>query len=169
MIKKTLVTLALLSASANVLAAPYIGGGIGKVDVDLPGFDDPNGFELIIGNEINPNFAVEASIVDFGEASDGIVPEWLVTINSIAFGALLKAPVSENADFFFKFGLHLWDAELNQDGFGLLAEDDGSDIFYGFGATFHVQENFSMGVRYNSYDVDGDDATMFSVNGQISF
>ncbi|MDH5571856.1 MAG: porin family protein [Gammaproteobacteria bacterium] len=169
MIKKSLISLALLGASTNIMASAYIGGGVGSVDIDVSGFDDPTGFELMIGKEISSNLSIEASFIDFGESSDGIAPQWRVTGNSLAFGALAKAPINEGFDVFLKVGLHMWDAELTEDGFGLLAEDDGTDIFYGIGAIFNVNNKFSLDARYNSYDMDGDDVTMFSLNAQVAF
>jgi len=169
MTKKSYLTIALLCASTNVMASGYIGFGAGSVDIDITGFDDPTGFELIIGTEVNKNFSVEASFINFGESSDGIAPEWRVTQDSLAFGALAKAQVNDNFDVYFKAGLHMWDAELKEDGFGLLGEADGTDIFYGVGALLNVNNKLSLGARYNTYDMDGDDVTMLSINAQIGF
>lgn len=172
MFKKSYLTIALLCASTNVMASGYVGAAFGTVDMGLDSissFDDPTGFELILGSKVNQNLSLEASYIDFGEASDGIAPVWRVNSSTLAFGALATAPLSESFDVFMKFGLHMWDAEISQDGFGVFAEDDGTDLFYGIGATMKVNQNLSLGARYNSYDMDGDDVTMFSLNAQIGF
>ncbi len=172
MSKKSYLTIALLCASTNVMASGYVGAAFGTVDMGLDSistFDDPTGFELILGTRVNQNLSVEASYIDFGEASDGLAPVWRVNSSSLAFGALATAPVNENFDVFMKVGLHIWDAEISQDGFGVFAEDDGTDLFYGIGATMKVNQNLSLGARYNSYDMDGDDVTMFSLNALIGF
>ena len=169
MINKSYLAIALLCASTNVMASGHIGFGVGTVDIDASGFDDPTGFELNIGTEVNKNLSVEVSYINFGESSDDILPKWRVTLNTLAFGVLAKAPVNNGFDVFFKAGLHMWDAELKEDGFGLIGEDDGTDMFYGIGALLHFNNKFSLGARYNSYDMDGDDIKMLSINAQVGF
>ena len=63
----------------------------------------------------------------------------------------------------------MWDEEISEDGFGVFAERDGTDIFYGFGLNFKTSEKLSLGVRYNNYDLDGQDITRFTVNAQFPF
>ncbi len=168
--KKISLLIGLALTCSNAIAAGYAGIGVGKTDYDAGAtFDDPIGFEIYVGNEFNKNLSIEASYIDFGESSDGIPPEWRINADSLAFGVLGKAPVSESVELFAKIGLHFWDAEFTEDGFGVLNENDGQDIFWGFGATLKVNKRFSLGARYTSYDFDGDDVTRFSVNAQIGF
>ena len=165
MMKQFCFSIVLLGFCASPMAGPlYFGGGLGNVDYDLPGFDNPTGVELIIGGDINRNLSFEASYIDYGEADDGIPPVWRVNATGLTVGALFKAPVNANVDLFIKLGLNSWDAELTEDGFGILGQDDGTDIFYGFGAAVWLNNNISLGARYNVYDFDGDDVTMFTVN-----
>ena len=63
----------------------------------------------------------------------------------------------------------MWEAELSEDGFGVFAEDDGTDIFYGLGFRGNITEKVGLGLRYNNYDFDGDDVTRFTLNAQINF
>ena len=170
--KNLYLSIALLCFCTNTMAAWYVGGGVGKVDYDagaISSFDDPIGFELIVGNDLNRNFSFEASYIDFGEADDGIFPNWRLSATGLTLGALIKAPVNQDFDVFFKLGLNSWDIELKQDGFGLIGEDDGTDIFYGVGASIKVNNQVSLGARYNVYDFDGDDITMLSLNLLIGF
>ena len=171
MIKKIYLAALLLCGSTNLIAGPYVGGGLGTVDVgdDISTFEDSTGFELIIGNKISNSFSFEASFIDFGEAGDNIAPEWTITADSLTFGGLLTAPANTNLDLFFKFGLHLWDVSLSEAGFGTFAEDDGTDIFYGFGANFKASNDLGIGARFSTYDFDGIDITMLSVNLQVAF
>lgn len=81
MIRKLCLTIALLStctyAGADVSDTGYIGLGFGSVDYDadsISSFDDPTGFEIILGKEISRNLSFELSYIDFGEADDGIAP-----------------------------------------------------------------------------------------------
>lgn len=160
--------LVLLIAFTSASAAGYVGIGFGETDYDVPNFDDPTGIEIYGGFKSSENLGFEVGYVDFGEADDGIPPEWHLEADSIAFSLLGIAPVAPSAEIFFQFGLHMWDAELTEDGFGVLAEDDGNDIFFGFGFRATVTERFGVGLRYNNYDFDGDDVTRLNFNAQIA-
>jgi opacity protein-like surface antigen len=167
------LAIALLCFCTSASAAGYVGIGFGETDYDaddISSFDDPDGLEIYLGFESNENLGFEIGFVDFGEADDGIPPEWHLEADSLAFSLLAKAPVGEKAEVFFQFGLHMWDIELSEDGFGVFAEDDGSDIFYGIGFRGNVTDKVGLGLRYNNYDIDGEfDVTRLSLNAQINF
>jgi opacity protein-like surface antigen len=176
MIRKLCLTIALLGsctyAGADVNDTGYIGLGFGSVDYDaesISNFNDPTGFELMLGKEISRNLSFELSYIDFGEADDGTAPVWRLDGKSITAGALLGGKVGKTADVFLKLGLHSWDIDLTEDGAGVIARDDGTDIFYGFGVAVKTSDNISIGARYNIYDFGGDDVTMLSINAQLSF
>jgi Outer membrane protein beta-barrel domain len=170
------LSILLFSIASGGMASLYIGGGVGTVDYgleDVTSFDDSTGFELIVGNRINSNLSIEASYIEFGKASDGIPPEWRIDINTVTFGALIIAPVAPQFDVFVKLGLHMWAGDVREDGFGIIAKDDGTDIFYGFGAAMNVNRQVTFGVRYNvySYKLEGaeDDAKMLLFNILVGF
>lgn len=174
MMKKLSLATVLLCASASASATDtgYIGIGFGSVDYDadeISSFDDPTGFEILVGKEINRNLSFELSYIDFGEADDGVAPVWRLDGDAITAGALIRAKAGKTADVFVKLGMHSWDVELTEDGAGVIGTDDGTDIFYGFGVTVKTSDQVSIGARYNSYDFDGDDVTMLSINAQLGF
>lgn len=168
MIRQLCLSLALLCICTSTVAAPwYFGGGFGNVDYDadyVSSFNNPVGIELIIGNSISRNFSFEASYIDFGEANDHIPPNWRLSATGLTVGALFKAPVGMNLDLLFKLGLNSWDGEIKEDGYGIIDTNDGTDMFYGIGAEIHTYNNIRIGARYNTYDFNGDDVTMFSIN-----
>jgi len=166
------LVIAIFGISTQVNAAGYGMIGMGKTDYDasaLSTFDDPMGFEFVAGFDTSDRISVEIGIVQFGEADDGIPPEWHLKADGIVISGLYKTDVSEDAEVFLQLGLNMWDAELSEDGLGVIAEDDGTDIFYGIGLNFMTNEKFSLGVRYNNYDFDGDDVTRFTFNVQLRF
>lgn len=174
MIRKLCLSAVLLCMSANSSAtdAGYIGIGVGSVDYDaeaISSFDDPVGLEVLVGKEINRNLSFELSYIDFGEADDGIAPVWRLDGDSITAGALIRAKAGKTADVFVKLGMHSWDMELTEDGTGVIDSNDGIDIFYGFGVTVKTSDQISVGARYNSYNLDGEDVTMLSINAQLGF
>ena len=176
MIRKLCLTIALLSActyaGADVSDTGYIGLGFGSVDYDAEeasSFDDPTGFEIMLGKEISRNLSFELSYIDFGEADNGTAPVRRLEAKTITAGALLRAKVGRTADVFLKLGMHSWDSDLTEDGAGVISRNEDTDIFYGFGVMVKTTDNISIGARYNVYDFDGDDVTMLSINAQLSF
>ena len=159
-------------AMADVNDTGYIGIGFGSVDYDadsVSSFDDPAGFELLVGKEIDRNLSFELSYIDFGTADDGVAPVWHLEGSSITAGALIRAKAGQTADVFLKVGMHSWDLDLTEDGVGIIGTDDGTDIFYGFGVSVKASSNIGIGARYNVYDFDGNDVSMLSVNAMLSF
>lgn len=166
------LALALLWFCTSASASGYIGIGYGETDYDagsLSTFDDPDGIELFAGIRYSENLGFEFGIVNFGEADDGIPPEWHLEADSLAFSLLGIAPIGPRSEVFFQLGLHMWDIELSEDGTGKLADDDGNDIFYGIGFRANVTDKVGLGIRYNVYDFDGDDVTRLNFNAQIGF
>ena len=169
---QTNLAIALLCFCTSASASGYVGIGFGETDYDagsISSFDDPDGIEIYLGYDYSENLGFEFGYVDFGKADDGVPPEWHLEADSLAFSLLGKAPLGEKAEVFFQFGLHMWDAEFSEDGFGVFAEEDGNDIFYGIGVRGNITDNFGLGLRYNSYDFDGDDVTRLSLNAQVNF
>ena len=176
MIRKICLTLTLLSActyaGADVGDTGYIGLGIGSVDYGIDSssdFDNPMGFELIVGKEVSRNISFELSYIDFGKSDNGATPVQNLEASAITAGALLRGKLGKTTDVFVKLGLQGWDSEISEDGAGVVANKDGTDIFYGFGATVKTTDNLSFGARYIVYDFDGDNVTMLSVNAQLNF
>ena len=176
MIRKLCLTITLLGicsyAAADVNDTGYIGLGLGSVDYGVDSnsnFDDPTGFELIVGKEISRNVSFELSYIDFGKADDSATPARHLEANAITAGALLRGRLGKSADVFLKLGMLSWDSEVTRDGTGIIASKDGTDIFYGIGAMVKTTDNLSIGARYNVYDFDGNDVTMLTINAQLSF
>ena len=176
MIRKIALAMALLSACGYAAAdagdSGYIGLGVGSVDYGIDSsadFDNPIGFEVIIGKAVNRNVAFELSYIDFGKSENGAIPKQNLDASAITAGALLGGKLGKSANVFVKLGLQGWDSELSQDGAGVIASKDGTDIFYGFGVMLKATNSISLGARYNIYDFDGDDISMLSVNAQLNF
>jgi hypothetical protein len=163
------ITILLLGFGSVASANPYGGVSVGKVDYDLPYFDKATGFEFYMGTKISPNAAIEVSYVDFGESDDGIPPVWTISGNSLGGSMKLMAPLSRGLDIYARLGIHMWDLELEEDGFGVIAEDDGTDLMYGFGALLKLASNIGAGFKYTIYDLDEEDASMLALDFQVQF
>jgi opacity protein-like surface antigen len=176
MVRKICLTITLLGAcnyaAADVGSTGYIGLGVGSVDYGVDSssdFDNPMGFELIIGKQVSRNVSFELSYIDFGESDNSATPTQHLEADAITAGVLLGGKLGKTADVFVKLGLQGWNRELTTDGSGVTASKDGTDLFYGLGVMVNVTSNLGFGARYNIYDFDGDDVTMLSINAQLSF
>ena len=161
---KYVLAIFMAGISSMAVADPYGGLAIGKVDHDLDGFSKPTGFELYLGNQFNKNVAAEISYVDFGDASDNIAPVWTVSASSIGVATKIIAPMSDTASLYARVGVHAWDAQLDEAGWGTLVKDSGTDLLFGFGGQFSLNENVTFGVRYTTYKLDDEDTSIFGVD-----
>jgi opacity protein-like surface antigen len=169
---RVLVAALLLAMAGAATAADngvYIGGSIGRANVDIEdediGFEldsDDNGFKAIVGVRPLDFLGFEANYVDLGNPSESIggidVEADATGIDAFVVG-FLALPV---VDIFIKGGMISWDASLSVDGTEL-AEDSGEDLAYGLG----VQGRFgSIAVRaeYERFEIeDLDDVNLLSL------
>ncbi|WP_458524532.1 porin family protein [Onishia taeanensis] len=190
LIVTTLFSLSVLSSNAvlaqgNQLgpgAGFYLGAGIGYTTVDSDAIDylksrgantddSDTAYKLFAGYDFNDKFSLEASYIDFGEASaNGSVGSDSVDIEAsldgIGFAALARWPIPSGVGIYAKLGLVAWDSDVK----GHAIDDgveyyfigvDGTDPFYGVGAEFVVDRVMIRG-EYERYDIsnDGEDFTI---------
>lgn len=166
---RVFIGLFLLCGFSLLHAQPYAGIKVGSLDYDLPNFKDATTVEVYFGQRINRNLAVEFNFVDFGESEDGIPPVWTLSGNSVGLGLRVFAPVSDQVDLTARLGFHSWEVELSEEGYGLLAKDDGTDLFYGFGINVDLTPNLGLGAHFTQYDLDEEDASEISFQLQLNF
>lgn len=172
MFRRISLSVVLLCASAMVSAEEngYIGLGFGSIDYSgnaVSSFDNPTGFEVLLGKDISRNIAFELSYLDYGKADNSASQH--LSSDAITAGMLLKAKAGKTAEAYLKLGMFSWNSEITQDGSGVVAKDDGIDIFYGLGVTVKASDNIGIGARYNIYNFNGDNVSMLSINAQLSF
>ena len=192
--KRLIVTAALATLVASPAFAqsyqynpnegPYIGASFGqaKTDADLDlggalrseGFtvisdnsdDSDIGYKVYAGYQFNPNFAVEASYVDFGkfEANATVVDGEPIgvgadaSIDGFGFALVGKLPIQNGFNVYGKLGMVAWDADLDVN-LNTLSGDiatsdgaDGSDPFYGIGAEYEINQ-LVLRAEYERYDL----------------
>ncbi len=156
--KKSLLTLALMSIAGTAAADALVYGGamIGQSRYDG---ETATSSEIHVGTGILPFIGVEGGYVNHGEFD----------INGGNFKASsLYAALRPSIDFgplhvYGRAGIHSWDSE-----FGSI-EDDGIDPMYGVGAEYAVYGPFSVGASYHIYKLDGEDVENFSVTATFHF
>ncbi|WP_280553379.1 porin family protein [Halomonas sp. 25-S5] len=158
----------------NPAEGPYLGAGIGHSSLDndtlnewdsygVSTDDTDTGYKLFAGYQFNPNFAVEASYLDFGDfsASGSSGPDNAnikLGVDGFGFALVGKLPIQNGFSVHGKLGMVAWEADLEGnatlDGsyYRASAGEDGTDPFYGIGAEYEIQQ-IMMRAEYERYDI----------------
>lgn len=153
------------------------GGNFSNIDID----DSDTTYGITVGYKVSPNFAVELGYQDFGEYtvsgnSDGSGSFWFagpVEATAEATGILLGVkgiyPVQENFEIYGKAGINSWDTDndFTDSCCTVSASDDGTDAYFGVGATY-VIENVGLSLGFTRFDVSDTDLDILSLGIEIS-
>ncbi|WP_179957434.1 outer membrane beta-barrel protein [Exilibacterium tricleocarpae] len=141
----------------------YLGLGAGRAyledDNRLVGVDfdaDDTAMKVYFGYKINQYIAIEGSYADWGEPDDRIGGNKYEADLS-GFGGFVMGilPVTDRFDLFAKIGVYLWDAELENKRTNLeLADEDGYNLGFGFGAGYDLTNNVGIRVEFEAVDAD---------------
>ncbi|MCG9577612.1 porin family protein [Vibrio tubiashii] len=161
--KKTLLALALIGASATASADSWIYGGASVGQADLAN-DSSTSYNVHVGTGILPLIGLEAGYQNFGEFDNikygsfegklegsGV---YFAAKPSIDFGPL---------HVYAKAGLHSY--ELTGTNF----KEDEIDMMYGIGAEYFVMGPISMGASYSVFNMKEKDVKNFSLNATFHF
>ena len=168
---------------------PYLGIGLGHAslnndtldrldDLGADTDDSDTGYKLFAGYQFNPNFAIEAGYVDFGEYSaSAAIPGYSAKaeVSADGFTAALvgKLPIQNGFSVHGKLGLVAWDGdykESDSNGWSYSESADGTDPFYGVGAEYVVQQ-IIMRAEYERYDLSdsGEDFEIDLISASIGY
>lgn len=168
------------SSAAMAQAMPdrgwYVGGSLGQMEADG---DCPSGFSCDLkdtgwkvfgGYRINRNFAAEAFWGEWGEIT---VRSGAVTakaeLRTIGIAGLGILPLGQQFELFGKLGIG--NSKIkgtgSAPGVTITDSDSGSDLLFGFGATYNVTRNF--GVRAEWERLNDSEVDIMSVGLQYRF
>jgi OOP family OmpA-OmpF porin len=131
----------------------YIGGNVGKADVDVTGDDDMS-FKILGGYQINRNFAAEVGYTDFGKTSSGGTEVKANAWEAVAVGIL---PIGDKFGIFGKAGFFWGEAK------GGGTTDDSVELTYGVGVSYDFTKQFSIRGEWQKYTDVGNGATDIDV------
>ena len=155
------------TAGATEVGRPYFSAFIGNTNTDVQNSDledDDTSFRLGGGYRLNKNFALEGYFIDYGGVEDsGFTAEG----TAIQFQGVGLYPATPSVGIYGKLGLALWDAEVCSP-FGC-ADDDGSDIVFGFGGSFGINERTNLRAEIELAEFDDVDLTTLMVGIDIGF
>ncbi|SDH11518.1 Outer membrane protein beta-barrel domain-containing protein [Vibrio xiamenensis] len=164
--KKTLLALALIGASASASADSWIYGSASVGQATLNG-ESSTSYNIHVGTGILPFIGLEAGLQNYGDFDnvryDGAVRDlkgtsyYVAAKPSLDFGPL---------HVYAKAGLHAYTLESqHNDGY----KEDDIGIMYGVGAEYFMAGPISVGASYNVYSFKEDDAENFSLNATFHF
>ncbi|GLS24778.1 outer membrane beta-barrel protein [Marinibactrum halimedae] len=181
MFKKGVLASSLLILSSVVSAEGfYTGISVGESSVDVSGFDDETTYGIVGGYKFFEHFALELSYIDLGtyefnEVLEQGIVEFENKIDVLDFSAVGILPLSDSFELFAEAGVFYWEVEadarfqsIDGNDFSITANEDGFDLSLGLGATAHFGENFSMTLKYQSFDAD-DEISNLSLGALIHF
>ncbi|APE30559.1 hypothetical protein BOX17_06065 [Halomonas aestuarii] len=161
------------------IEGPYLGGAIGHASLDsdtlneleelgLDTDDSDTAYKLFAGYRFTPNFAMEASYLDFGDFSadatftngtDTATADLEGGLDGVGLALVGKLPIQGGLSVHGKLGMIAWDGDVSgtarlngeviYDG---AAGEDGTDPFYGIGAEYEIQQVMIRG-EYERYDI----------------
>lgn len=129
--------------------------------------DTDTGWKIYLGNQINPNFAVELGYIDFGEfgfgstTAGGAINGNLEAKNSGFIDILGMVPLGNNFSIFGKVGGYTARTELRGSGAGgsVSASHRSNDWKYGIGAGYDFNRNVGVRVEWERFNDVGDNNT----------
>ncbi len=168
--KKSLVAFsatALLCASASSFAVqPYLIGQIGQSDFDAGEDDSDTYFSVGVGFDVSKNLAFEVSYKDYGEAEGGPwFAEWEVEASSFSGAAVGKLPLNSSVELLGKVGLDIWEVDSDNSSY----DEDGTDLFLGFGAAFNINTRTDITLTYELHEFDDVDVDVLAVGINYGF
>jgi OOP family OmpA-OmpF porin len=178
--------------SGSALAQPYIGFSAGQADVDesmaIPGLIDPGGrvdgkdgaFKLFGGYQFNPNFALEAALVDLGDVSysgfftgspGGTVTGGRIQNSGLNLSAVGVVPLGPKFVLFGKAGIFMWYSEATDvtGGFAFRSEEDGADLSIGLGASVAIGQRVSLRAEWERFDMSNVDVDLVTLGFAYRF
>ena len=150
--------------------------------------EDGSASSFFFGKKINENLSIEGFYSDLGEASlagdsgdtfvvDAITYQFntsatiAVSSTTVGLAAKYDFEINEKSNFFVKAGFHNWESELKVSVGTASASvtTDGSDIMYGLGAEYKLNEQFSLIAGYDNYTLDSEDVSLLNVGAKFQF
>ncbi len=139
----------------------YVGAGTGSSDPDNSALDDDSGQKFYGGYHFTDRYALEGGHTDLGSFDVDTAPGTDVDVDGIQVAAVATFSLPRNFGIFGKAGLYNWDQDVSQPIVGVVEDDDGTDVMYGFGVNYNAGK---WGVRgeWEHFDAD-DDVDLISI------
>ena len=147
-------------------------GAIGQAKHDIEIINDSDTSFAIGGQyRFNSNFAIEVRYDDYGNLTtvsteENIIGDNKISTDSLSAGVKGAIPLSDQFSIFAKIGFSSWDINTNYSYSSLDSSvsrsgslsESGTDLYYGFGGEYSINENIVIGLDYTmlTMDIDND-------------
>ncbi|MDA8536197.1 outer membrane beta-barrel protein [Alphaproteobacteria bacterium] len=125
--------------------------------------DDDGGtsFSLYIGMDLNETYAIESFYTNGGKSK---FSGSTTTLKGTTMGIAAKAGADLTDDFraFVKVGYHSWKTKVS-------TEDDGTDVLYGVGLEYKLNETTAVVTAYDRYTMDDSNVVDMSIGIKYRF
>lgn len=178
---QTLITTGMIGLSSVAIAEPTYSGSliIGGGNPDFKGVDADSDiyFEFLGRAKFENGFAVDLSYVDFGENSvDEAIFKSTIEVNGFSLQGAYFYDITEKFDIYARAGFYMWNSEVKTkslDSSFIItdskSDDNGTDITYGIGADYHLNEKISLGGVLQNYIIDDGSMLAAGVSASYSF
>lgn len=178
-IRNFLVAVTLAGASTSAIAEDnnrfYAGSGAGLYYVDFDDLDfDESAPTLRVfgGYEFNQHLSVELGFTNLFESSDSVLGAD-IDIDGTAWDLRVQPTLPIN-DQFSAFGIVGWtqyefDVSVSLGPVSASDDDTESDLMYGLGAAWNLNDSWDLRGEWIALDVDDADFGMFSVSATYNF
>ncbi len=144
--------------------------------------DSDTGYKLFAGYQFNPNFAIEASYLDFGDFKangiwNGEPADAKFSAEGFGFALVGKLPIQSGFSVHGKVGMVAWDGDASAnftDDAGnrwtVSGGEDGTDPYYGVGAEYEINQVI-MRAEYERYEISdsGEDFEIDLVSASLGY
>jgi len=164
--KKTLLALALIGASASASADSWIYGSASVGQADL-GNESSTSYNVHVGTGILPFIGLEAGYQNFGDFDNVRYGNQTLDLE----GSAVYFAAKPSIDFgplhvYAKAGIHSYELTGRN---GSNFNEDEIDMMYGVGAEYFVMGPISLGASYNVFSMKEEDVKNFSLNATFHF
>lgn len=142
------------AASAEIYFGASLGlNSINKNDAEFFDIEDESTvFETMVGVRLIDVLALEGSYLNLGDFRDYYY-ETDLNFSGLTLSAKALLPLGPQMDLYAKVGAFFWSLEEQYRGDYELV-DDGTDLFVGGGALFHLTDNLDLNLEYKSMEMD---------------
>ena len=127
----------------------YLGASWGAYSINESNLsDNDHVLKFVLGNQLLPLIGVEGSWADFNRVNNGSNN---FSADGIGLAAVLSIPVLTSSSIFFKGGQFWWNSDSVLG--SVLGVSSGNDPFWGAGFKYGFNDNFSLRLEAERYDV----------------
>lgn len=164
--KKVVLSVLLMSSALPVMAENNLSAEllVGKANQELSanGYST-SGDDVSFGirglYSLSENFSIEGAYHTYGETDDTYIDGFGDVINdklsstALSLGVKGILPLNNGISLNARAGMSFWDAELKETdsafpGYTFKSDDNGNDIYYGFGAQYDINSQVTVGLEY---------------------